>query len=196
MTFDLFMVWSNLCPSCCGSTGRSYKTFADVQYNVVVFIRWANCGPWASCFNIVLVVKNQGPSISFFISRCLFYFKRKSDCCFFHISMHLKLSSCSFILTFNHLTHVFLMWTLPSLISDTSIVVCRQTNLENRMANNVDPDETARYKPSDLDLHGLHRYVFWAEKVKALNKVVADNILKLTLLFRENKNWDFRGVVC
>ena len=22
MTFDLFMVWSNLCPSCCGNTGR------------------------------------------------------------------------------------------------------------------------------------------------------------------------------
>ena len=21
MTFDLFMVWSNLCPSCCGNTG-------------------------------------------------------------------------------------------------------------------------------------------------------------------------------
>ena len=22
MTFDLFMVWSNLCPICCGNTGR------------------------------------------------------------------------------------------------------------------------------------------------------------------------------
>ena len=22
MTFDLFMVWSDLCPSCCGNTGR------------------------------------------------------------------------------------------------------------------------------------------------------------------------------
>ena len=22
MTFDLFMVWSNLCPSCCGNAGR------------------------------------------------------------------------------------------------------------------------------------------------------------------------------
>ena len=22
MTFDLFRVWSNLCPSCCGNTGR------------------------------------------------------------------------------------------------------------------------------------------------------------------------------
>ena len=22
MTFDLFMVWSNLCPTCCGNTGR------------------------------------------------------------------------------------------------------------------------------------------------------------------------------
>ena len=27
MSFDLFRVWSNLCPGCCGNTGRSYKAF-------------------------------------------------------------------------------------------------------------------------------------------------------------------------
>ena len=31
MTLDLFMVWSNLCLSCCGSTGRSCMVFADMQ---------------------------------------------------------------------------------------------------------------------------------------------------------------------
>ena len=29
------------------------------------------------------------------------------------------------------------------------------------MANIVDPDETAHYEPSHLDLHCLHRYWFW-----------------------------------
>ena len=27
------------------------------------------------------------------------------------------------------------------------------------MANRVDPDETARYEPSHLDLHCLHKYM-------------------------------------
>ena len=27
------------------------------------------------------------------------------------------------------------------------------------MTNSVDPDETARYEPSHLDLHGLQRYL-------------------------------------
>ena len=31
MTFDLFMVWLNLCPSCCGNTGISCIAFADMQ---------------------------------------------------------------------------------------------------------------------------------------------------------------------
>ena len=32
MTFDLFRAWSNLCPSCCGNTGRScIMAFADMK---------------------------------------------------------------------------------------------------------------------------------------------------------------------
>ena len=31
MTFDLFMAWSNLRPSCCGNTGGSCMAFADMQ---------------------------------------------------------------------------------------------------------------------------------------------------------------------
>ena len=30
------------------------------------------------------------------------------------------------------------------------------------MANSVDPDEMARYEPARLDLHCLHRYLFWS----------------------------------
>ena len=34
-----------------------------------------------------------------------------------------------------------------------------QSKIKNRMAHNVDPDETACYEPSLLDLHCLHRYI-------------------------------------
>ena len=37
------------------------------------------------------------------------------------------------------------------------------------MANSVDPDETACYEPSHLDLHCFHRYLFWSAGQKGLN---------------------------
>ena len=41
------------------------------------------------------------------------------------------------------------------------------------MANSVDPDETARYEPPNLDLHCLQRYLsvlqFRDERLNALN---------------------------
>ena len=36
-----------------------------------------------------------------------------------------------------------------------------QSIIKTRMANSVNPDEMARSKPSHLDLHCLHRYLFW-----------------------------------
>ena len=36
------------------------------------------------------------------------------------------------------------------------------------MANNVDPDEMAQYEPFHLDLHCLHRYLFWSDRLKGL----------------------------
>ena len=35
-----------------------------------------------------------------------------------------------------------------------------QFKSKNNTANSVDPDETARYEPSHLDLHCFHRYLF------------------------------------
>ena len=46
MTFDRFMVWSNLCPRCCGNTGRMLHGIC--KYAIAVFIRRSNCG--ASCY--------------------------------------------------------------------------------------------------------------------------------------------------
>ena len=41
-----------------------------------------------------------------------------------------------------------------------------QSQIKNRMANSVGPDETARYEPSHLDLHCLHMYLFWSAGLK------------------------------
>ena len=38
------------------------------------------------------------------------------------------------------------------------------------MANSLDPDETAHNEPSHLDLHCLHRYLFWSAGPKGLMK--------------------------
>ena len=38
-----------------------------------------------------------------------------------------------------------------------------------RMVKSVDPDEMAHDKLSHLDLHCLHRYLFWSARLKGLN---------------------------
>ena len=48
------------------------------------------------------------------------------------------------------------MLTHPLLQIEVSV------KINNRMANNVDPDETARYELSHLDLHCLQRYLYWS----------------------------------
>ena len=40
------------------------------------------------------------------------------------------------------------------------------------MANSVDPDETARYKPSHLDLHCLYRHLHWSAVLKGISTVI------------------------
>ena len=37
-----------------------------------------------------------------------------------------------------------------------------QSKIKNKMANSADPDETAHYEPSHLELHCLDRYWFWS----------------------------------
>ena len=57
------------------------------------------------------------------------------------------------------------------------------------MSNSIDPDETAHYEPSHLDLYCLQKSVviaFGGERVKALSKIAADDVLNFYLLFREN----------
>ena len=37
----------------------------------------------------------------------------------------------------------------------------------------MDPDETARYEPSHLDLHCLQKYLYWSTGMKGLNLSIA-----------------------
>ena len=41
----------------------------------------------------------------------------------------------------------------------------------NRMANSVGPDEMAHYKPSQQDLHCLHRYLVLVCRAKKINMI-------------------------
>ena len=52
---------------------------------------------------------------------------------------------------------------------------------KNRMANNVNPDETALDEPSDLDLHCLHRYLFWSARLKGLCTSLRDEALLMSI---------------
>ena len=57
----------------------------------------------------------------------------------------------------------FLKVTISDLNLDTPTVAkknVRQKFKNKCIANNVDPDETARHEPFHLDLHCLHRYQF------------------------------------
>ena len=49
-----------------------------------------------------------------------------------------------------------------------------QSKFPKRMANSVDPDETACNEPSHLNLHCLHRYLFWYVRLKGLNNFQED----------------------
>ena len=40
------------------------------------------------------------------------------------------------------------------------------------MSNSVDPDETAPYEPSHLNLHCFHKYWFWSAGLKGLVEIV------------------------
>ena len=41
-----------------------------------------------------------------------------------------------------------------------------QSNIENGMANSVDPDKMACYEPPHLDLHCLNGCLFWSAGLK------------------------------
>ena len=71
----------------------------------------------------------------------------------------------------NHSIPGFLKWTLPCLNFDISTNAKKRfnTKIKYRIANSVDPDETARYEPSHLDLHCLHRHLFWSAGLKGLD---------------------------
>ena len=54
------------------------------------------------------------------------------------------------------------------------------------MTNSVDPDEMAHYEPSHLDLHCLHRYLFWSTGLKGL-KFSGYNVFQKSLFFHKKR---------
>ena len=72
---------------------------------------------------------------------------------------------------FNPFHPDFMKWMFPLLTLDMSIVANRDVSQnKNRMANNVNPDETAHYEPSHQDLHCLRRYPDWSAELTRLTK--------------------------
>ena len=67
-----------------------------------------------------------------------------------------------------------LKWSLPALNLDMLVlhmgvsIKIKKKKKKNRMANSVDPDETAHYEPSHLDRLCLQRYLFLSAGLKGL----------------------------
>ena len=63
------------------------------------------------------------------------------------------------------------------------------------MSNSVDPDETAHYEPSHLDLCCLQKPIIincGSERVKVLREIVADDVLNfLNYISEKNKTSHF-----
>ena len=57
-----------------------------------------------------------------------------------------------------------------SIVVNSCFVLLR---IINRLINSVDPDETAHFEPSHLDLHCLHKYLYWSIGLKGLIFVCA-----------------------
>ena len=63
----------------------------------------------------------------------------------------------------------FLGGLFHTLILDASTDTYKAfSKIKSRMANSVDPDETAHYEPSHQDIHCLHRYRYWSVGMKGL----------------------------
>ena len=77
---------------------------------------------------------------------------------------------CVYPIHFNSFIPEFLKWTLPSLNLELSTDVNVGFSVKSKIKkpNNVDPDETAHYEPSQLDLHCFHRCLFWSAGLKRL----------------------------
>ena len=67
----------------------------------------------------------------------------------------------------------FFKWTIPSLNLDMLIDANKcfsLKNQKNRTINWIDPDESARYEPSHLDLTCLHGYLVLVCNAERVNK--------------------------
>ena len=75
-------------------------------------------------------------------------------------------------------TRMFLKWTLPSLYWSCPLLSVAFVLLKiiTRLANSVDPDETAHYGPSHLDVYYLCRYLYRSTELRGLRNRRNDRI--------------------
>ena len=72
---------------------------------------------------------------------------------------------------FNPFHPEFMKWMFPLLTLDMSIIANRDVSQnKNRMANSVNPDETAHDEPSHQDLHCWRRYLSLSAELTRLTK--------------------------
>ena len=57
---------------------------------------------------------------------------------------------------------------VDSSILEFGLVPRCKSKIKNKVENRVDPDETALYELSYLDLHCLQRHWFWSARLKGL----------------------------
>ena len=62
------------------------------------------------------------------------------------------------------------------------------SKIKHRMANSIDPDETARYKPSHQDLHCLHRDLLWSKGIKGVRGQYALDTSRLYAITAQGDN--------
>ena len=78
----------------------------------------------------------------------------------------------------NPFTPGFLKYTLPSLNFELSILVNKgfSKKIKRGMVNSVDPDETAHYELSHLDLHCLQKCLFESVWPKRVKEAILENV--------------------
>ena len=85
-------------------------------------------------------------------------------------------------MNFNPFIPKLLIWTILSLDLDWSIVANKDmSEIKNRMTNSEDPDETACYKPSHLDLQCLQRLREWQLEIMMRSLITSHHVRICTI---------------
>ena len=87
-----------------------------------------------------------------------------------------KLPEIQLSKTHQHLILSTLIYEMDFPVTECGLVHCCQIGIsvksQHRIANSVDPDETAHDEPSHQALHRLHIYLFWSLGLKRWRELI------------------------